>query len=184
MFSEEFQSNQDKEAILKFTEGAYLQDLGYNNKSLSRQGIYRAQSLRKKRVMSALGASGDMNESTLKQAIQIEKQLKVASCDFAISTQSTALDPYSNLKSIDIVILNKESVRHSAEPAQPKSSVLSSASRVRSNKQAADNVNRARLRRVLDVDPMVSHYSQNLFKSDREKQLYTTLKTPKSIFSP
>jgi hypothetical protein len=36
----------------------------------------------------------------------------------------------------------------------------------------AQNVNRARLRNILKVNPQVSHFSQNLFKSDREKHRY------------
>jgi hypothetical protein len=85
--------------MLQFTGGAYLHEMGYSENSSKKQGIYRPASLKKRRLMSALGASPNLNESVLKQAISVERSLKVASCDFALdSTQAaTTLDPYKNL---------------------------------------------------------------------------------------
>ena len=49
----------------------------------------------------------------------------------------------------------------------------SNVSRIEKSKtQAAENVNRSKIKKIQAANPMISNYSQNLFKSERENKFY------------
>lgn len=88
MLTSYFFDDRDKNAALKFTSGKPLSALGYTERSLKKQNFFRPNSMKKKRLMSALGTNLSEGESAFKAALHIERSLRVSSCDFA-GIQST-----------------------------------------------------------------------------------------------